>query len=149
VESEQAQLGLAEAQRDLAQTRLEAANLKVEIERAQLALEKARAESNQTRAELDSTSRRADQLELALAAARTELADDDEDGVWNDVDRCSDTRKGQAVDASGCSVAQFCMRYDVRNDEGRAGCWNADFGNDEPLGNPADCKANSRSCVPR
>jgi hypothetical protein len=149
VESKQAKLDLAEAQRDLARTRLEAANMKVELEKAQLALEQARVESKRTRAEIDGASRRGDQLELALAAAQTELADDDGDGVWNDADRCSDTPKAEGVDASGCSVVQFCTRYNVRDDEGRAACWNADFGNDEPLGNPADCKAKSRACVPR
>jgi hypothetical protein len=149
VDREQAQLGLAEAQRDLARTRLQEANVKVELEKAQLALEKSRAESQRTRADLESASRRSDQLELALAGARTELADDDKDGVGNDADRCPDTRKGEAVDPSGCSVAQFCTRYNVRDDEGRAACWNADFGNDEPLGNPGDCKANSNACVPR
>jgi len=149
VQREQAQLGLAEAQRDLAQTRLEGANVKVELEKAQLALERARAEGKRTRAELDNASRRAEQFELALAGARTELADDDGDGVWNDGDRCPDTRKGEDMDPSGCSVAQFCTRYNARDDEGRAACWNADFGNDEPLGNPGDCKANSNACVPR
>jgi hypothetical protein len=69
--------------------------------------------------------------------------------VWNDGDRCPDTRKGEDMDPSGCSVAQFCTRYNVRDDEGRAACWNADFGNDEPLGNAGDCKADSKACVPR
>jgi hypothetical protein len=149
VEREQAQLGLAEAQRDLAQAQLEGANERVELEKAQLALERALAEGKRTRAELDSASRRAKELELALAAARTELADDDGDRLWNDADRCPDTREGEHVDPSGCSAAQFCTRYNVRDDEGRAACWNADFGNDEPLGNPADCKADSKACVPR
>ena len=149
VDREEAQLGLAEAQRDLAQTRLQGANLNVELEKSQLALEQVRVQGKQTRAELANASSRIDGLEIALAAARSELADDDGDDVWNDSDRCPDTAKGDGVDFSGCSAAQFCKRYEVRQDEGRAACWNADFGNDEPLGNPGDCKANSKSCVPR
>jgi hypothetical protein len=90
-----------------------------------------------------------DELEIALAAARGELADDDGDGVWNDSDRCPDTSNGDGVDFSGRSAAQFCKRYEVDQDEGRAACWNADFVNDEPSGNPGDCKASSNSCVPR
>jgi len=149
VEREQAQLGLAEAERDLAQVRLQGANLKVELEKSQLALEQLRAQGERTRADLSSASSRIDALEIALAAARSELADDDGDGVWNESDGCADTAKATGVDLSGCSAAQFCKRYAVRQDEGRAACWNADFENDEPLGNPGDCKVNSNSCVPR
>jgi hypothetical protein len=34
--------------------------------------------------------------------------DDDQDGVPNRVDQCSDTAPGATVDASGCSIEQLC-----------------------------------------
>jgi hypothetical protein len=149
VEREQAELGLAEARRDLAQTRLELAQLRVELENAQLQLERARAEGDRSREQLAETRGRIDELEGTLDEARAQLADADGDGVRDALDRCAETGEAERVDARGCSLRQFCAAHDVREDEGRATCWVADFQNDEPLGHPADCRATSRACVAR
>jgi hypothetical protein len=66
----------------------------------------------------------------ALAAA---TADGDGDGLPDRFDICPSTAPGAAVDASGCSLAQFCAAVDVRTFLGKLTCWQSDWKNDSPL----------------
>lgn len=64
-------------------------------------------------------------------------ADSDDDGEYNDTDWCPATEYGEPVDASGCSIEQFCSQYTAKKD-----CLKADWKNDEPaVGKPKDCMA--------
>src|SRR5262245_18820419 len=60
-------------------------------------------------------------------------SDQDGDGVADSADRCPQTPSGTAVDATGCSLAQFCHSFEVVSAEGRRSCRRADWKNDEPL----------------
>jgi hypothetical protein len=51
---------------------------------------------------------------------------------------------GEAVDAAGCSLAEFCSGLAVPDV-----CNHGDWRNDEPLGNAQDCKADAGACLPR
>jgi hypothetical protein len=88
----------------------------------------------------------------ALAAAQALSADADADGIPDRLDRCPSTPAGAAVDASGCSLAQFCARIDATTAAGPALCAAVDWQNDEPLGSPCDCKLQvdhgRKTCVP-
>jgi hypothetical protein len=83
----------------------------------------------------------------------TVLADADDDGVLDGSDACADTPAATAVDAVGCSLAQFCGGLEVSTKTGQKACKKADWGNDEPLigKKTADClydKKNTQTCIP-
>lgn len=81
-------------------------------------------------------------LERARAELAAERADADDDGVRDDADVCPGTTIGAAVDAAGCSLAQFCGRVDATASIGRKACKRSDWRNDEPLMNlltESDC----------
>lgn len=112
---------------------------------AQLAV--ARADLVTAQAELGSTQAGLADAQAALAAA---LADADSDGVRDFGDPCLGTGPGAAVDAMGCSLAQFCTAIDASTGSGRATCSHSDWRNDEPLADsPNDCKASASRCEPR
>ena len=69
-----------------------------------------------------------------LAECREDTPDDaDADGERDRTDRCSGTPPGEAIDAAGCSVTQFCAVQPL------AVCSKADWRNDEPAAKPGDC----------
>jgi hypothetical protein len=75
-----------------------------------------------------------------------DLRDDDGDGEDDAHDRCPGTPASEAVDDSGCSLAQFCGLQAEH-------CTSADWGNDEPRGKSRDCarlgsKKLGYACVP-
>lgn len=78
----------------------------------------------------------------------TILADPDDDGVPAIADRCADSTPGDAVDADGCTAAQFCGAIDLSLPQGNNVCRHADWQNDEPVGNPDDCRPSGGACVP-
>ena len=97
------------------------------------------------------------QTERAVLAARvadleaelgTLLDDSDGDGVPAVADACTGSAAGAAVDTRGCSRAQFCSGFDLGAPQGVSRCRNADWDNDEPVGNPSDCRPESGLCVP-
>ena len=77
------------------------------------------------------------------------VADDDADGVYNDFDTCPDTEPAAAVDATGCSLPQFCEAIDFRLLDPWVICAASDWMADEPLGQPRDCRLSlrQRACV--
>jgi hypothetical protein len=149
VELAQAQVALKQVQLDLAQTRLGLEQAELDVVQASVDRDQASLDRDQASTQLAETRSRVEELEGRLGDARSRLADGDADGIPDSADACAETKAGGTVDTSGCSVAQFCATHDVGRDRGRAACWNADFRNDEPLGNPEDCKANRSDCVPR
>jgi hypothetical protein len=80
-------------------------------------------------------------LATIKAEAATAVPDVDHDGVADSRDICAATPWGAAVDASGCSRAQFCASFDATTRTGRKSCHRADWKNDEPLltKKTADC----------
>lgn len=71
------------------------------------------------------------QCESDLATA---TADADGDGVGDAADDCPSTPGATAVDAAGCSQAQFCAAIDATVPKtGKKVCERADWQNDEPL----------------
>lgn len=68
-------------------------------------------------------------------------ADADGDGEADDTDACPSTPAGEPVDGDGCSLAQFCDRFDVRDRVGLQACLHADWRNDEPV-----MRARDRDC---
>lgn len=73
--------------------------------------------------------------------APASCGDDDGDGEVNETDACPGTVPAARVDASGCSVVQFCGGFDAGTNSGARTCRKADWENDEPLmrGRDADC----------
>ena len=84
-------------------------------------------------------------LEAELGAL---LDDADGDAVPAVADACTGTAAGVAVDALGCSLAQFCSAHPLGVPQGMNRCRHADWENDEPTGNPHDCRPQSGLCVP-
>jgi hypothetical protein len=85
-----------------------------------------------------------------LATCRRELGgltgDPDGDGVPNVLDLCPKTAKGEAVDARGCALAQFCADIDAAAKGGEV-CRSADWRGDEPtLRHPRDCAPATGVC---
>jgi len=78
----------------------------------------------------------------------TILADPDADGVPAVADSCADSVPGDAVDDDGCTAAQFCGAIDLSMPQGNNICRHADWRNDEPVGNPDDCRPSGGACVP-
>jgi hypothetical protein len=82
----------------------------------------------------------------------TATADADGDAAGDADDACPGTPEGEAVDPSGCSLAQFCGSFDVSTDHGKKTCKKADWSNDEPVlkKRDADCAfdRSQRLCVP-
>ena len=80
--------------------------------------------------------------------------DEDADGESDVSDRCPGTDAGEEVDDAGCSVIQFCARFDATTHDGARACRKADWKNDEPLmrRREADCQIEStpggKRCVP-
>lgn len=88
-------------------------------------------------------------LDQALEDLAAATADTDGDGIRDTADACPGTPQGTAVDALGCSQAQFCEAIDASG-SGRAVCNSSDWGNDEPLAdNPGDCRAVKGFCTAR
>jgi hypothetical protein len=87
-------------------------------------------------------------VKLDECLATPAFLDEDADGEHDSTDACPATLSGP-VDAGGCSLGQFCASFDVTTARGRGSCQNADWKNDEPLGNPQDCKARGNACEPR
>jgi len=85
------------------------------------------------------------ELEELIATA---LGDPDQDGVPAVADQCPDSAMGADVDAVGCTQAQFCGGIDLSMPQGNNVCRHADWGNDEPVGNPDDCRPQGGACVP-
>lgn len=90
--------------------------------------------------------------QAAEAALATATADDDGDGRHNRDDACAGTAAGAVVDASGCSLEQFCGGIDVSSRAGQKQCRRADWRNDEPLmkRGETDCRVSKtpRRCQP-
>lgn len=76
------------------------------------------------------------------------LDDADGDSVPAIADDCPGSAPGAPVDAQGCSLAEFCGAIDLDAPQGVARCRNADWGNDEPLGDPGDCRRSGDLCLP-
>lgn len=83
-------------------------------------------------------------------------ADSDGDGEPDEVDRCPGTLTN-AVDGDGCSLPEFCARFDATTRDGARACRKADWKNDEPAmkAKEADCVVDKGSngpeddrCVP-
>lgn len=97
------------------------------------------ADLGQSKRDGKQTARKLERVRADLAAER---ADADGDGVRDATDDCPGTTIGAAVDAAGCSLAQFCGRVDATTSTGRKACKRSDWKNDEPLMNlltEADC----------
>jgi cysteine-rich repeat protein len=81
-------------------------------------------------------------------------ADSDADGIFDSVDQCPDTATGASIDQVGCSLAQYCGRFNPNSLGGRADCRRSDWKNDEPSTRPRDCKSErdqtskDLSCIP-
>jgi hypothetical protein len=73
-------------------------------------------------------------LQVENEALRAALADADGDGVPDSLDRCPQSAPEGAVDAAGCSLAEFCSAWPRR-----ATCAAADWGSDEAV-TPRDCR---------
>jgi len=144
---EEAQLELARAQQSREQTQADVAQLKLDLHETRGELRKSQDARKKGGAQLAQATEQIKVLETKVAGLLERLADADEDGVFDTLDRCADTTQGASANASGCSLDQFCRRQEVGSDPGRASCWNADFGNDEPLGNPQDCKVDESTCL--
>lgn len=88
--------------------------------------------------------------ELASVLGDPRLTDMDDDGVDDAADRCPGTGATSEVDASGCSVQQFCSGIDASSSRGRRNCSRAIWRTDDPL-QPwkRDCKVVRRVCVAR
>lgn len=80
------------------------------------------------------------------------LADADGDGVGDATDACPGTPTSTAVDARGCSHAQFCAAIAVTDKISARTCKRSDWKNDEPLmtRKTADCLVDkpTASCKP-
>jgi hypothetical protein len=83
--------------------------------------------------------------------------DDDGDGEQDSTDPCPSTPLGADVDQAGCSIEEFCARFDATTRDGARACKKADWKNDEPVmrGAEADCAVDKGSrgteddrCVP-
>jgi cysteine-rich repeat protein len=90
-----------------------------------------------------------DQCDVDLNACEAASSDIDEDGEHDATDQCPMTTARAGVDNGGCSIAQFCALIDATHRRGRAACGQSDWLNDEPIGDPRDCKATGGACVPR
>jgi hypothetical protein len=85
---------------------------------------------------------------LLLCEAVRKFHDADGDGEEDSTDACPGTPAGRSVDASGCTIGQFCTSFEAATSQGRAICNAVDWKNDEPLGNAQDCIAQGSFCVP-
>lgn len=108
-------------------------------------------------ADLATASNRLASMQSEVDAARAETAaataDADGDGRRDADDACPATPAGAAIDAAGCSWAQFCAGFDTRTRSGRAACKQADWKNDEPVmrRKDADCTSGKKAgsgCAP-
>jgi hypothetical protein len=92
--------------------------------------------------------------DLAACLVGRMPSDDDGDGVSNAIDRCPSSPIGGSVDATGCTLEQFCAAVDATAARGAKICRHLDWGNDEPLmkRGGADCRVvgrrSSALCVP-
>lgn len=118
----------------------------------QLDLSQTRAELFASALEVGHLQQTLSQLEATLATcqARRVYADADGDGEEDSRDACPASLPGTAVDAAGCSLAQFCGAMPAANKAQSRECEAADFGNDEPgAKSPRDCRAlrSARLCI--
>lgn len=77
---------------------------------------------------------------LDACVAESRFADADADGEHDSTDLCPGSSPDAAVDAAGCSLAQFCAGHDRRD------CGHADWRNDSPRGPGGDCRLGRRGC---
>jgi hypothetical protein len=92
------------------------------------------AELDQCLDQLASTGTCPAELAQCQSALATASADADGDGVGDAADICPATPAATAVDADGCSQAQFCAAVDATVPKtGKKVCERADWRNDEPL----------------
>ena len=93
-----------------------------------------------------------DDLVTCEDALATAVADADGDGVGDAADTCGATAEAQAVDADGCSLAEFCAAHPAATKREKKLCKLADWGNDEPAmkAKEADCTFDRAGalCVP-
>lgn len=89
-----------------------------------------------------------DQVAALEATLGEVMADPDADGLPALADSCPDSVPGEPVDDDGCTQAQFCARIDLSAPGGSNFCRHADWGGDEPLGNPHDCRPSGGICAP-
>src|SRR5262249_14477696 len=61
------------------------------------------------------------QCEFDLAICRV-TSDEDGDGERDSNDRCPGTPTGEVVDDAGCSLTQFCSRFDATTRDGARAC---------------------------
>lgn len=87
--------------------------------------------------------------ELLVCEAVRKFADADGDGEDDATDACPGTPTDASVDSAGCAIDQFCASIGALSEQQRAVCINADWKNDEPLGNAGDCMIRGSACVPR
>lgn len=85
--------------------------------------------------------------DLDVCQAQQVFQDTDWDGEEDSTDACPNTPSGEAVDQAGCSLGQFCSSIDTSINAGNAICGASDWGNDEPLSRPFDCRAVDGLCV--
>jgi hypothetical protein len=83
--------------------------------------------------------------EIARCLERRFLLDADGDGEDASTDRCPSTSPSSPVDADGCSLDQFCAGVPPSP----ALCNASDWLDDEPLGNPRDCRVMGMGCRAR
>lgn len=74
-----------------------------------------------------------DEPDNLAACIESRPTDADGDGIRDTRDDCSGTTEGGAVDAEGCTLAQYCGSIEVSDVRGRRECAKADWRNDEPL----------------
>lgn len=108
----------------------------LDSEATQLAAEVEDLESEQSRLQARVASVRADNARL-----RSQLVDEDHDEVLDTADRCTSSPPGAEVDASGCTVGQFCSLW-LSSELCRAADWG------EPQVGRGDCRWRAGHCVP-
>jgi hypothetical protein len=92
--------------------------------------------------------------DLAACESVPTFVDGDGDGEEDSTDWCPNTGVA-AVDAAGCSLAQFCAAIDTSTSVGTRTCKASDWRNDEPITTPKDCavlkqgRGEPSVCVPR
>jgi hypothetical protein len=134
----QVDANLGQCETELERARTDLGGCKTDLEQVRVDFAECRTDLEQAGSDLQEHARRLDGA----------LTDRDDDGVPDRFDACSGTRSRE-VDASGCSLEQFCNGFDLSTGFGLAACEHADWKNDEPLGSPEDCDATRYTCAPR
>jgi len=78
------------------------------------------------------------------------LTDSDDDGVYDASDQCPGTAASSEVNASGCSVHEFCAQFDTDSSRDRRDCAHAVWRSGDPDQQwKGDCKVARGVCVAR